>query len=81
MVQNITSATTGSRGSASYDIDEDNFDLWNAFVQSGGSSVGLFLGQIDDDTSETTATAVLPMTTTTVSLGPGETASAVFDNL
>jgi len=40
-----------------------------------------FSGKIADSTSETTATTALPMTTTTVSLGPGETASAVFDNL
>ena len=81
MLQNITPAATGSGEIAAYDIGDDNYDLWNAFVQFGGSSVGLFLGKIADSTSETTATTALPMTTTTVSLGPGETASAVFDNL
>jgi hypothetical protein len=81
MIQpNQSTAAPLNVGSA-YDVSLDSDDaLRNIFATSGGQSVGLFLGYFDDwgSTAETISTPS-NMTSTTVSLGPSETASAVFN--
>lgn len=63
-----------------WDRDNHDNDLQYALVQFGGPSVGLFLGQISES-SDSMAKPFLPSQaiSTTLRLGPSETASAVFD--